>query len=257
MSTYKEAEAVSTIDKRYYEATELDMEDVWALARRIAERTKSEPHGGPWLLTTRRLDEEIHPNGKYQGDYWSITYYHLRSDGKLVKHRESHTDTVYKQDENRGEETEIEENDVLLFDFSRRLCVSENRDHKLTRDDFPSDEVIVPWKGFGMKSLLYALLSQPVTTKEKAELGDAVSQQRLGVCYFYGAGIKQDFKEAIRWFQKAAKQGDAKAQYFLGRCYQYGCGLTQDLERAKQWYGDAAKQGHKKAQIKLDQNLRW
>ena len=37
--------------------------------------------------------------------------------------------------------------------------------------------------------------------------GDAGAQNNLGVCYEYGEGVKQDYAEAVKWYQKAAQQG--------------------------------------------------
>lgn len=248
---------MNTIDKRYYEASELDLEGIRALAKSIAEKTKKEPRGGPWHLAGRREDQEIRNNGKYEGDYWAIYDYYLRGDGELCMSCESHTDTIHKQEKNKGAEKVLQEKGILLFDFKPHYYRFENRDGTFSHDRDPSDEVIVPWKGFGMKSLLYGLLAEPVKIRERANGGDAYSQWRFGFCYFFGAGIRQDFAEAVKWFQKSAKQGNADGQFALGRCYQYGCGLTQDLSRARQWYGDAAAQGYERAKTKIDQDLRF
>ncbi len=53
-------------------------------------------------------------------------------------------------------------------------------------------------------------------TKAKAEEGDAIAQSNLGFMYRQGQGVAQDFKEAVKWFQKAADQGDANGQKILG-----------------------------------------
>ena len=53
-------------------------------------------------------------------------------------------------------------------------------------------------------------------TKAKAEAGDADAQFNLGVMYYQGLGVEQDFKEVVKWYQKAADQGDVEAQYNLG-----------------------------------------
>ena len=34
------------------------------------------------------------------------------------------------------------------------------------------------------------------------------AQYNLGVFYANGEGVEQDFKEAVKWYQKAADQGD-------------------------------------------------
>jgi hypothetical protein len=35
--------------------------------------------------------------------------------------------------------------------------------------------------------------------------------------YYDGNGVKQDYKEAFKWFQKAAEQGDPIAQEAINR----------------------------------------
>ena len=38
-----------------------------------------------------------------------------------------------------------------------------------------------------------------------AEQGDAEAQFNLGLCYYNGIGIEQDYKKTVKWFLKAAK----------------------------------------------------
>ncbi|MEO2191509.1 MAG: tetratricopeptide repeat protein, partial [bacterium] len=78
-------------------------------------------------------------------------------------------------------------------------------------------------------------LAQPPTPTELAELrvdaqaGDAVAQNNLGVAYFSGAGVPQDYAQAVSWWRKAADQGHAGAQNNLGVAYRYGQGVPQDF----------------------------
>ena len=51
---------------------------------------------------------------------------------------------------------------------------------------------------------------------ESAVKGSAAAQFYLGEKFYYGKGTTQDYKEALKWFKKAAEQGDADAQYNLG-----------------------------------------
>ncbi|GHT32760.1 hypothetical protein AGMMS49592_0010 [Endomicrobiia bacterium] len=50
---------------------------------------------------------------------------------------------------------------------------------------------------------------------KKAEQGFAEAQYNLGVMYYKGEGVKQDYKEAIKWFKKAAEQGHSGAKTAL------------------------------------------
>ena len=49
-----------------------------------------------------------------------------------------------------------------------------------------------------------------------AEQGDVDAQNKLGVMYYRGEGVPQDYSHAVSWFRKAAEQGHAVAQYNVG-----------------------------------------
>jgi len=111
--------------------------------------------------------------------------------------------------------------------------------------------------------------------RRKAEQGDAESQFRVGVAYFYGQGVQADEEEALRWVRRAAsqknghaldmlnhrtmfqeyqakaEQGDAEAQYKLADCLFYSKGVKSDEVEAMKWYRKAAEQNHAKAQFAL------
>jgi len=55
----------------------------------------------------------------------------------------------------------------------------------------------------------------------------------MGVIYFRGAGVSQDYEQADNWLRKAAEQGDAEAQYLLGLYYyERKEGAPQDYAQA-------------------------
>ena len=84
-----------------------------------------------------------------------------------------------------------------------------------------------------------------------AERGEAVAQYYLGLMYFLGKGVSQDFAQAVAWFRKAAEQGPADAQFFLGGMYDMGTGVSQDYVQAVGWFRKAAEQGFAHAQNEL------
>jgi len=90
-----------------------------------------------------------------------------------------------------------------------------------------------------------------ITLRWRAEQGEAIAQNNLGVCYLSGTGVVADKTEAVKWFRKAATQGDAKAQLNLGACYLTGAGVAKDTTIAAQWFRKAAEQGDAKAQFNL------
>jgi TPR repeat protein len=87
--------------------------------------------------------------------------------------------------------------------------------------------------------------------RKSAEQGDAEAQNKLGVCYAKGEGVKKDEAEAVKWYRLAAEQGLAKAQYSLGVCYAEGEGVKKNSVEAVKWYRKAAEQGDAKAQSRL------
>ncbi|WP_425451084.1 tetratricopeptide repeat protein [Avibacterium avium] len=76
-----------------------------------------------------------------------------------------------------------------------------------------------------------------------AEQGYASAQFNLGNMYSTGRGVKQDYFQAFKWYQKAAEQGNAQAQAMLGTMYALGQGVKQDRNLAKMWAGKACENG--------------
>ena len=68
-----------------------------------------------------------------------------------------------------------------------------------------------------------------------------------------GLGVLRDYKEAVKWYTKAANQGYAKAQFNLGWMYQKGQGVLKDLVQAHMWFNLASVSGEtKKASVNRD-----
>ena len=58
-----------------------------------------------------------------------------------------------------------------------------------------------------------------------------------------GDGVPVDFKEAARWYERAAEQGDEGSAYIVASLYEKGEGVAQDRSRAFYWYSRAAASG--------------
>lgn len=101
---------------------------------------------------------------------------------------------------------------------------------------------------------------------ESAEAGLEIAQYNLGVLYYSGTGVPQDYAAAFKWTQMAAEQGHTNSQYNLGTLYYNGLGLRpdifkrwplsliyqqSDLEQAALWYQLAAESDHGEAQYNL------
>ena len=79
---------------------------------------------------------------------------------------------------------------------------------------------------------------------------DATSQYNLGLTYFNGQGVEQDYKEAVKLFRKAAEQGNASAQCRLGAMYGIGIGVTEDYIEAYKWFLLAGMNGRDVTEVK-------
>ena len=86
---------------------------------------------------------------------------------------------------------------------------------------------------------------------QKAESGDVEAQNNLGLGYYHGQGVPQNYKEAVKWFTRAAEQGNADAQNAVGKMYYHGQGIPQNYKEAVKWYTRAAEQGLAEAQFNL------
>jgi len=58
---------------------------------------------------------------------------------------------------------------------------------------------------------------------------------------------KGDYKSAVNEWRPLANQGDADAQSNLGWMYENGKGVLKDYKQAAKWYRKAADQGFAKA----------
>lgn len=90
-------------------------------------------------------------------------------------------------------------------------------------------------------------LSNLAECQAEAGQGNAIAQFILGSMYENGEGVAQDYKEAMKWYQKAAEQGDADAQYGLGKMYADGSGVAQDYVMSHMWFDIAAEQTYRDA----------
>ena len=59
-----------------------------------------------------------------------------------------------------------------------------------------------------------------------ANQGNADAQYNVGLCYYYGNGVKQDYKEAMKWYELAAP----KMSLWQKSC----CGTVKKLWKRKQ-----------------------
>lgn len=80
--------------------------------------------------------------------------------------------------------------------------------------------------------------SVPVFEK-LAKIGHPVAQRLMGIVYFFGQGVPQDYRTALGWFEKAALQGCFEAYVPVAQMYEKGMGAPADLGQAYMWYNIA------------------
>jgi len=90
-----------------------------------------------------------------------------------------------------------------------------------------------------------------------AEQDHAKAQHELGLMYARGEGVTKDYTEAARWCRKSAERGNAEAQYRVGLAYASGLGVAKDVAEAATWYQQAAERGHGEAQLALGKNYHF
>jgi TonB family protein len=71
--------------------------------------------------------------------------------------------------------------------------------------------------------------------REAAEKGSPSAQLSLGMIYYRGSGVAQDYAKAAEWFRKSLEQGNATARYMMGGMYLKGQGVPQDSVQAYMW----------------------
>jgi len=87
--------------------------------------------------------------------------------------------------------------------------------------------------------------------QKSADQGNAVGQNNLGLLYAKGLGISTDYGEALKWFRKAAEQEYALGQNNLGLMFRDGNGVTQNYSEAMKWFQKAADKGYAIGQFNL------
>ena len=88
-----------------------------------------------------------------------------------------------------------------------------------------------------------------------AEGGYVEAKFSLGIFYYEGEGVSQDYNIALDWLRQAADEGYAPAQYMMGRMYYHGEGVDKDYKEALIWFKKAADQGYDEAQYRLGKDV--
>ena len=72
--------------------------------------------------------------------------------------------------------------------------------------------------------------------EEAAKKDDAIAQYKLGYIYYEGKGVAKDYKKAVDWWTKSAELSYGPAQCDLGiNAYYQGKGVPKDYVLAYKW----------------------
>ena len=90
------------------------------------------------------------------------------------------------------------------------------------------------------------------------EIGDSLddlhSTYKLGIHYYKGLGVKQDFQLSFSFFKKSADKGHSDSQFYIGKFYHIGNGAyfgspaSISFFEALKWYELSSAQNNHKAQ---------
>ncbi len=90
--------------------------------------------------------------------------------------------------------------------------------------------------------------------KEAVIYFEKAARTGIPIAMFYaGYNYEQlnDFNKAVEWYTKGAQKGEAESQLCLAYCYEKGDGVKKDLQKAVFWYTKAAEQGEAMAQTDI------
>jgi len=87
--------------------------------------------------------------------------------------------------------------------------------------------------------------------KVSVACGNMYAQNIMGILFYQGQLVKQNFKQAIALFKKSANQGCMESMHSLGCIYDRGKIINQDFGQAFHWYQKAAKLGEDDSQYNL------
>ena len=85
---------------------------------------------------------------------------------------------------------------------------------KAIEKDFQACEELLR-KGTGRNEWVTKNCKRMKSWQEAADAGDARGQVLYGLCFYYGSGVKENDKTAVKWFTKSAEQGNASGQPVL------------------------------------------
>ena len=102
-----------------------------------------------------------------------------------------------------------------------------------------------------IESLTWLVMAAEINDDGAGKFAQARAQFLLARRYEIGDGVKENYVEALKWFNRAANNGDQFAQDKLGLVYYIGKGVVENFVKSASWYDKSAKQGNPWAQSSL------
>jgi hypothetical protein len=91
--------------------------------------------------------------------------------------------------------------------------------------------------GYYLKGFLFILFVAFVAMVYSLIFSNSRSiNYELGDRYYYGKGVKLDYKKAMKFYKKAAWQGSWNAKRLVGKMYEKGDGVKPDIKKALKCY---------------------
>ena len=79
--------------------------------------------------------------------------------------------------------------------------------------------------------------------RKPAEEGDPQAQHELGMAYYNGYGVEQNYAEAVKWLRLAAAQDVPQALFILGCCYYERTGVPRNRAKGERLIRRSAELG--------------
>jgi len=87
--------------------------------------------------------------------------------------------------------------------------------------------------------------------KQLADKGKHLAMNIIGEKYYYGRGVRKNYKKAREWYEKSAERGNADAMFSLGLMYENAKGVSKDYKKAREWYEKSAERGNDDAMFSI------
>ena len=78
------------------------------------------------------------------------------------------------------------------------------------------------------------------------------AQKNIGLMYYNGESVPQDYDKAVKWYRMAAEQGYGFGRRLLGKMYEDGHGVPQNYVYSHMWYNLAGERGSKIGEMDRD-----